>query len=125
MVCDLVQWLRKREDCLVSFVFSRHSDLLDHLGELLRLEDVEGFSLSDLWLGLNWVIEEHFLLLSHSQFLLQLLTVEPLDLLWVGDCFSQANFLFLRLGLAWKLAWGLTLSLYHLDLYSLLLVFFK
>lgn len=71
---------------MISLVFGCHSDLLDHFGELLRLEDIEGFSLSDLGLRLNWVVEEHFLLLSHSQLLLQLLAVESLDLLLVRDC---------------------------------------
>lgn len=82
MVGDIV---KRFEGDLIPFVFGCHSDLLDHLGKLLRLENIKGFGLSDLWLSLNWIVEEHFLLLllSHSQFLLQLFTVEPLDLLLI------------------------------------------
>lgn len=110
-----MQRFRDREDYLISLVFGRHSDLLDHLGELLGLEDIKGFILSDIWLVLNLMIVDHFLLLSHSQLLLQLRAVKPLDLLRIGDCFGKANFLFLRS----------TLSLHHLDLDSLFLVFFE
>lgn len=110
-----MQWFRDRGYELISLVFGRHSDLLDHLGELLGFEDVNSFCLSHCWLILNWIIEDHFLLLSHSQFLLQLLSIKPLDLLWVGNCFGNANFLF----------FWLTLSLHHLELDSLLLIFFE